>query len=149
MPSIERSIFVQGDPKKVYELAKDMPAFADYMQDVRSITVVERGENYAVTEWDVDVMGRSLRWTERDEFDDDSRVIRYRQTAGELSRFEGEWRFEEAGDGVQVRLLVDFELGIPMLGALLNPVLAKAVEENTDQLLRALRDRAAGNESGE
>lgn len=142
MPLIERSIFVQGDPGDVYELAKDFPAFVEHMPDVRSITVLERGENYAVTEWDVDVMGRSFRWTERDDFDDDARVIRFRQTAGELSRFEGEWRFEEAGDGVRVRLLVDFELGIPMLGALLNPVLAKAVEENTDKLLHALRERA-------
>jgi len=142
MPSIERSIFIPVDLKTVYELAKDLPAFVDYLPAVRSITVVERGNNYLVTDWDLDVAGRSYRWRERDEFHDYARAIRYRLVVGDLSRYEGEWRFDQAGDGVQVRLFVDFEVGVPMLGALLDPMFARGVEENKEQLLRALRERA-------
>lgn len=142
MPSIVREIVVQGEPRAVYELAKDFPAFAPYMPDVRSIQVVERGEASTVTAWDVAVMGRPFRWTERDEFDDEALVIRYRQIEGDLSKFEGEWHFAAVEDGVRVTLSVDFELGIPMLAALLNPVLIKAVQHNADQLLHALKERA-------
>src|SRR5690606_28850240 len=102
------------------------------------------GEGYTVTAWDVAVMGRAFRWTERDEFDDAARVIRYRQLSGDLAEFKGEWRFEDTDDGVRVVLSVEFELGIPMLAALLNPVLIKAVESNADQLLPAPGRRVAG-----
>jgi|LSQX01.3.fsa_nt_gb ribosome-associated toxin RatA of RatAB toxin-antitoxin module len=144
MPYVERSMVVRGAVDEVYELAKDFPAYAGHMPDVRSVTVKERGEGYTVTAWDVAVMGRAFRWTERDEFDDAARVIRYRQLSGDLAEFKGEWRFEDTDDGVRVVLSVEFELGIPMLAALLNPVLIKAVESNADQLLQALGRRVAG-----
>ena len=143
MPYIERSVVVAADPRTVYELAKDMESFPKYMPDVKEVQVVERGPGGMTTRWRVHVIGRDFRWTERDEFDDAVPVIRYKQIEGDVKKFEGEWRFIPVeGGGVRVELTVDAELGVPMLDALFNPVLKKAMEMNVDKMLQAIKERA-------
>lgn len=142
MPSTERSVIIKAPLERVYAIAKDFESFASYMPDVNSIVIQERGDGYTISAWDVSVVGRKFRWTERDEFDDENYRIRYQQVSGDLKKFEGEWRFEEVEDGVRVTLTVDFELGIPMLSSLFNPVLVKAVESNSDKMLQGIKQRA-------
>lgn len=126
----------------MYAIAKDMEAFPQFMPDVKSVKVLERGPNYTVTDWKVQIVGRQFQWQERDEFDDERYHIRYRQTGGDLKKFEGEWRFEETGDGVKITLTVDFDLGMPMLAGMINPILVKAVQMNSDKMLEAIKGRA-------
>lgn len=148
MPYIERSVVIAADPANVYELAKNMEAFPQYMPDVREVTVVEREERSMTTRWRVHVIGRDFRWTEHDEFDDEKPSIRYTQIEGDIKKFEGEWRFIPADEGgVRVELTCDAELGVPMLDSLFNPVLKKAMEMNIDKMLQGIKAQAEGGHS--
>ncbi len=143
VPYIERSITVVADPSKVYELAKNMEAFPQYMPDVREVTVIDRQESSMTTRWRVHVIGRDFRWTERDEFDDAKPSIRYTQIEGDIKKFEGEWRFIPLdNESVRVELTCDAELGVPMLDSLFNPVLKKAMEMNIDKMLQGIKSQA-------
>lgn len=146
MPSTERSVVVKADRQRVYEIAKDFESFASFMPDVNSIEIKERGDGYTVSAWEVGVVGRTIRWTERDEFDDENYRIRYKQISGDLGKFEGEWRFEEVDEGVQITLTVDFDLGVPMLASLFTPVLTKVVQSNSDKMLQGIKQRAEEKE---
>lgn len=143
MPYVERSILVRADAKRTYELAKHMEDFPTYMPDVKDVSVVSRESDGMTTKWHAHIIGKDFRWTERDRFDDDKPLITYKQTEGDVKKFEGEWRFIPEGDGqVRVELTCDAELGVPMFDALFNPVLKKAIEMNIDKMLRAIKEKA-------
>lgn len=141
LPFVERSLTMSAPPSEVFAVVQRFEEFPEFMPDVKSVKVLASGDDWQESEWKVQVVGRSLRWVERDEFDRESLRITYRLTEGDLKKFEGEWRFEEVPEGTRVVLTVDFDLGIPMLAALLDPVLVKAVEKNSDSMLQAIKKR--------
>lgn len=143
MPYVERSVLIAAEARRLYELAKEMESFPRYMPNVKEVTVIERSEGSTVTRWHVNIIGRDFRWTERDDFDEEKLLITYKQLEGDVKKFEGEWRFEEADDGkVRVVLSCDAELGVPMLNQMFNPVLKKALEMNVDKMLEAIKAQA-------
>ena len=144
MPYVERSIQVAADPKAVYTIAKEMESFPKFMPNVKEVVVVSREPQATITRWHVHVIGRDLRWTERDEFDEQAPAIRYKQLEGDIRKFEGEWRFLPEDGGCRVELTCDAELGVPMLDNLFNPVLKKAIEMNIDSMLSAIKEMAEG-----
>ncbi len=139
MPHVEVTEVVKGDPNQVYELAKDMESYPKFMEDVESVTVIERTAHSTITSWVTKLQGKTIKWKERDVFDDENRVISYCQTEGDLKKFEGKWTFEEVPEGCKVTLSVDFELGIPMLAGLVNPVATMTVRKNCQSMLQALK----------
>lgn len=141
MPFVERSVTVAAAPSEVFAVVKRFEEFPEFMPDVQSVQVLDAGDHWQESEWKVHVVGRSLRWVERDEFDEENLRITYRVKEGDLKKFEGEWRFEPVQEGTRVVLTVDFDLGIPMLAALLDPLLVKAVEKNSDSMLQAIKRR--------
>lgn len=142
MPIVETSMVAKTGLQTAYEITKDFESFASYMPNVNSIEIKERGEGYAISAWSISVLGRQLDWLERDEFDDANFRIRYKQIEGKLAKFQGAWWFEEIDEGVRISLSVDFDIGKPSLSTLLNPVLIKAIEDNSNKMLLAIKERA-------
>lgn len=141
MPYVECTEFVQGDARQAYEIAKNMEEYPKFMENLESVTVVERGPGYTITDWVSLVDGRVFKWQEKDIFDEEKMLITYKQTAGDLKKFEGQWSFTEEQDGTKITLTVDFEMGIPMLSALLNPILKKKLKSNCDAMLEAIKKK--------
>jgi coenzyme Q-binding protein COQ10 len=144
MPYVESTISVNADPAAVYEVAKDMESYPQFMKDVESITTLERHEHSTVTRWVTKLEGRTLKWTERDEFDDENLMIRYTQVEGDLKKFEGYWKFEPENGETKVTLTVDFEFGIPMVAALLHPIAKVKVRENCVMMLKGIKEKVEG-----
>lgn len=141
MPYIECSIEAQGEPREAYEIASKMEDYPKFMENLEYVRVVERGAGYTITDWSAKIDSRDFKWQEKDVFDPEKMVIAYKQTSGDLQKFEGEWRFEPTETGVKITLTVDFEMGIPMLASLLNPILKKKVKSNSDAMLEAIKNK--------
>lgn len=139
MPEVVRTIVIEGEPRAVYELAKDMEAYPDYMPDVESVKVVSRGVDTTVTEWVTDIDGTPFLWTEEDRFDDQSLRIDYALIEGDLDKFEGVWTFQERDGGTEVRLSVSYDFGLPELTELIGPTLHEKVEENCEMMLAGMK----------
>lgn len=144
MPLVEVRETIDGPPEEVYALVKDMEAYPRFMPALNEVRVLERGENWAITAWDTTLNGMSFKWRERDDFDETSFRIRYAQIDGDLKKFEGEWLVERAGGRSCVTLKVDFEFGVPMLSALLNPVAKVKLRQNGESMLKAIKERFEG-----
>lgn len=143
MPRVEVTRTVQAPADTVYRLCRDPESFPRFMSNVVSVTTRERGDGWAVTEWVTRLQGRTFRWTERDEYDDARRHITYRQTAGDLKRFEGEWLIAPEGEAAsRVTFVCEFEFGIPVVAALLNPVACLALRSNAEEMLAAIEAEA-------
>lgn len=126
------------DTKAIYALLQDMERFPSFMPDLVSVRALERGENRTVTAWEAKVDGLTLRWQEEDLFDEARLHISYRQTEGDLKRFEGAWQIVPIEGGARVELTADFDLGIPMIAPLVEPLLTRRIEENCRGMLCAV-----------
>ncbi len=139
MTFVTSSIQIDSSPAQVYDLAKNMERFSDYMPDVETVKVLEREANRTITEWTTNVEGIPINWKEEDTFNDDLATIDYRLIEGDLDKFEGSWSFESKDNGTYVTLTVDFDFGMPTLADLLGPVLKVKVQENSDMMLAGMK----------
>ncbi|HEB12630.1 MAG TPA: cyclase [Actinobacteria bacterium] len=144
MPVVTCNIQIDSSPRKVYDLAKNMERFSDYMPDVETVKVLERNGDRTITEWTTNIEGIPINWKEEDIFNDDLTTIDYRLIEGDLDKFEGSWSFEPKDGGTQVTLTVDFDFGMPTLADLLGPILKVKVQENSDMMLASMKKEIEG-----
>lgn len=144
MPSLEKIIYIKGDRKDVFELAKVMEDYPNFMPNLHSVKVLERSPNRTVSEWKAYVEDKYIEWTEEDIFDDDNTIIKFNLVGGDLDKFEGEWRFEEKDGGTNVVLTIEYEFGMPTLERLIGPTLHMKLEENIDLMLKYMKEKVEG-----
>jgi ribosome-associated toxin RatA of RatAB toxin-antitoxin module len=126
---------VGADPDGVFRMLADFPRYVELAPSVRSVTMSADRSRSA---WEVTFRDGLLRWTEADWYDPVARRIDFRQVAGDMDRFEGSWAVAEAPGGSAVTFTAVFDLGLPGLTAFLEPVAARALEENITELLQGL-----------
>mgnify|MGYP005958359897 FL=1 len=141
MPYVETKTVIKGEGSKIYEIISNMTAYPEFMKDLVSVEILERGEGYTVSHWVSNVDGRKIVWTEKDNFYPDELKITYCQTEGDLKKMEGEWNIVPCDGGCEVTLAVGFEFGIPMIAGLLNPILKKKVRENSENMLTSIKEQ--------
>jgi ribosome-associated toxin RatA of RatAB toxin-antitoxin module len=123
----------------VYELAKNVESFPEFMPDLESVRILERLNGDTVTEWVGVVQGRKIRWVEDDKWDDAAHSCRFRQREGDFTVYEGTWSFEAVPEGTRTNLAVEFEINIPLAGALLSNLLKMLMQRNLESMLQALK----------
>ena len=144
MPYTERKQIIKAPLEKVYELACNMEGYPNFMPDVQSVKVVQRGENSTITDWVTDIDGTEIMWNEEDHFDSANHIIEYKLLDGDLDKFEGQWRFVSCPEGTEVTLTCDFDFGIPELVHLIGDILIIKVGENCEMMLKGLKDQLEG-----
>jgi ribosome-associated toxin RatA of RatAB toxin-antitoxin module len=124
-------------PDDVFAAVTDIERFPALCDDVREVHVdLSDGEQQSA--WKVKFRGGTLEWIERDEPNRETRTMSFRQTAGDFKEFDGEWRVEPAGADSGVYFSARFDLGIPALRAVVEPIAAKSLRSNLSAVLRAL-----------
>jgi ribosome-associated toxin RatA of RatAB toxin-antitoxin module len=134
----------------VYARLCDFERYTEFACAVKSVRVTAAGNGTTTSRWEVLFRTGILRWTEEDRFDADARTIHFRQTEGDIDYFSGTWVVREDTNGNSVvQFSADFDLGIPTLASILEPIAERALRDNIQQigagLLRAAStaDRAA------
>jgi coenzyme Q-binding protein COQ10 len=135
------------DPQVVYSAAKRVERFPDVLTTLDSVKVLEDdGAGHTVSHWagtiHVGPLVRKVTWTERDEWDDSARCCTFKLLHGDMKEYSGEWTFTAMDGGCAVKLRVDFEMGIPMLGPLINRMVDQVMQQTCDELLEALEKLA-------
>ncbi|MEU0060984.1 SRPBCC family protein [Streptomyces sp. NPDC006334] len=142
MPHVEVNLQIKAPVEETWRAVTRLEDYAAYMENVESVTVRGEAHGKRLSEWSVLLKGSVLEWVEEDQLDESTRTMTFHQISGDLDRFSGYWRVDPQGsDASLVTFSVDFEIGIPLLADMLNPVAAKALRENSDQMLRAIERR--------
>lgn len=124
----------------VWDTVCEFELYPRYMADVVEIRFLERTEHEGLSSWRVLLNGSELTWDEKDYFTPPHRVD-FEQTDGDLEVFRGSWTLEESGDVVTVTLEIEFDLGIPSLAAVLDPIGVQAIHSNARSMLTAISER--------
>jgi uncharacterized membrane protein len=147
MPHIENSVLINAPLETVFAAARDQEIFPQFMPDVESVVIAERSADglRSVSEWVAVASDFKLkvRWTEEDLWDAATHTLRFKQLKGDYTAYSGTWRFGEETPGTTMfHSEIDYELEIPLIGALLKAVVARLMRDNTQKILEAIKSRA-------
>jgi ribosome-associated toxin RatA of RatAB toxin-antitoxin module len=118
-----------------YAALQDLERHVVVTEVVRSVRVEPTGENEQISHWDVQYRRGLLRWSQFDVYDVPRRRVTFSLRDGDPAELEGFWQVREAGDGCSVTFSCDFDLGIPGLGASLDPLAARILRETIERQL--------------
>lgn len=125
-------------PAEAYEVLSDFERYPELTHAVRSVTAVHGEDGTVTSEWEVYFRNGILRWTEADRLDESTLTIAFEQTDGDFDHFSGAWTVEPAGDGCTVRFSASFDLGMPSIAHIIDPIAELALRDNIAIILRGL-----------
>ena len=145
LPKVQSSIEINGAIEEVYALAKRIEEFPEFMQDVKSVKVLERSEDgcKTISEWVgiVKEFKTTIKWTEQDIWDDSAKTCVFSLVKGDYSKYSGVWHFVDLGGKTRFDSEIEVEYDVPMIGALIKGIIAKKMKENVDNMLAAVKQK--------
>ncbi len=145
MPEVKVDLTIDAPIETVWETVVDVESYQNTMDTVRWVKIVERRDKRVrCAAWSVLLKGSILEWEEEEHLDLAAHRIEFRQLRGDLEHFDGRWVLEAAGaERTTVLFEVVFEIGIPLLAEMLNPVAQRSLQENCTEMLRGIERRSS------
>jgi hypothetical protein len=140
MPTTTASIIIPLPIREVYEGSKDVEALLPHLPDAREITALERGPTRSVTRFVFSAIGKKFVYTEEEDWDDATFYNHFRQREGDLDKYEGQYLYKEVPGGTEFTIVLDWELTLPLIGALLNKMIAKIFENQVIALTKGVKE---------
>jgi ribosome-associated toxin RatA of RatAB toxin-antitoxin module len=147
MPKVTINQDIRAPIERVWNTVLDVESYEESMDNVRWVRLVGPDDKHTRrAEWSVLLKGSILEWEEEERLDHGAHKVVFKQLRGDLEFFDGYWTLEELGrHETRAHFEVEFEIGIPMLAEMLNPVAQRALEENGVEMLRGLERSVAGD----
>jgi len=144
MPEVDLDLDIQTSIATVWEAVLDIERYPDLMTNVVSVKIEEwETPTSRRSQWAMIIKGATLVWRDREFIDHDEHTVNFTQVSGDLERFEGAWELTaKEAELTRVRLTISFEIGIPLLAGMLNPVAQRALYGNAREMLEGVQARA-------
>lgn len=144
MPVVSLDLDIRASLDTVWAAVLDIERYPALMTNVVSV-VIEEWEEPTIrrTEWAMIIKGATLVWRDREWLHHDDHRVVFSQVSGDLESFEGAWIVERKDVALtRVRLTISFEIGIPLLAAMLNPIAQRALNDNCVEMLKGVETLA-------
>lgn len=152
MARVELETVIHAPLETVYAIARDVEAFPQFMPDVKSVKILEKSADGSrtLTEWVAyaSQLKLQVKWTEEDIWDDANHTCRFRQVKGDYDQMEGLWEFLPHPEGTLFRSTLDYELRVPLLGAIVQKVVHHLVTQNLKGILEGVKAQAEAKARG-
>ena len=91
-----------------------------------------------MSSWETNFRNGILRWSEIDVLDPATLTIAFQQTEGDIDLFLGHWKVKPFGEGAVIDFFAQFDMGMPSLSHILDPIAEQALRENIIAILQGL-----------
>ena len=147
MGLVHSTIDLSVDASTAFRIATSVDAFPAFMPDVKSVRVLERRDDgYARVEWvghvSLGSIDRDIKWVEDEWWDAETLKCKFKLVEGDYKKYSGTWDISPTDRGSRIILTVDFDLGLPLIGPLINKLLDKIMKDNLDGMLKAIKIQA-------
>nr|WP_241778114.1 SRPBCC family protein [Streptomyces sp. CT34] len=132
-----------AQPKKVFDSLSDFASFPRHSEVVHSVTLEHGSDHDRISAWEVAFAGGILKWRERDRLDEARLRIDFELIDGDLFALAGGWSIVPIPEGSAVRFGARFDLGVPGMADLLEPVADQAMTDTVTKLLHGVFGRNA------
>ena len=140
MGKVNDVITIQQSVNKVFLGAQNIEELAKFLPDLQEVKVLEKNNNEVDSFWKGSFQGREVKWTERDIWDEVNKECRFFILEGDFKVYQGIWKFITLSDTeTKVELEIEYDLGLPLVGTLINTFLKKKMLENAQAMLKALK----------
>jgi len=147
MPKIEIETIIQASPENVFRRAQEIERYPEFASELLEVKVLSREGNTVRSRWvgiaELGPITRKVSWEEIDVWDEERLECRFELSSGDMKSYNGVWKFERNADGLtHCSLTVDYELGIPLLGQLMEKLIHEKVTEVARAILSAVKKLA-------
>jgi len=148
MGLVKAQVVVDATREIVFEMARRVEDYPDFMPDVEEVSVLERDDKtgFAKVKWiakvEIGSISKKVRWVEEERWNTKELKGDFNQLEGDYKFYDGSWSFGTTVDGkTALTLEVDFDLGLPLVGPLINKLLDKLMLNNIQGMLNAIKKR--------
>ncbi|MFF3376934.1 SRPBCC family protein [Streptomyces sp. NPDC002680] len=129
--------------RQAYELICDFRRYPELTDKVDEVVVhPPEADGSLRSDWSVIFRNGLMRWSERDRFVPETLTVEFDQIKGDFEVFQGSWVCEEREEeGTVVTFRSGFDLGIPSLAEILDPVAESTLRDNILRILEGLMGR--------
>lgn len=127
----------------VFDRICDFTRYTEYTDAVREVTVTRSFDGHLQSNWSVHFRNGLLCWSERDRIDPRDRTITFEQLDGDFAQLSGSWTVAPVGKDVRVVFTSTFDLGMPSLAAIIDPIAERTLRDNMESLLHGLLGASA------
>jgi hypothetical protein len=139
MPLVRvRAVVAHADPREALRLVTDYRRWPQASESVRSVVVDDQGDGTDVSSWEVVFRGGLMKWSERDRLQLDEGRQTFTLIEGDPSGFAGSWTVRSCDVGCALTMDADFDLGMPSLSHVLDPIAIEALEDAVADVIRGL-----------
>ena len=146
MPRIEQSVTINAPVDRVYEIARDVESFPEFMEDLQSLTVKERSDdgNRTVTDWVglIREFKMTVKWTQEDLWNPSTHRDEFRLIKGDMDSMSGYWQFTEENGATRFDSVTEYEYNVPLIGPMIKALIKKKMAQNLDATMQAIKSRA-------
>jgi ribosome-associated toxin RatA of RatAB toxin-antitoxin module len=144
LPNVELTLDIAAPAERVWAAVIDIERYPQSMKNVRWVEIREEIDaDHRRSAWSIVLKGSILEWEEREHLDHEARVMSFHQLSGDLDVFDGRWVVQERHETLTtVSFDVTFEIGIPLLAEMLNPVAVRSLRENSIDMLHGVERQA-------
>lgn len=125
-------------PAEIYSTLSDFNLYPEKSKEVRSVKIEMQSDGQMISSWETNFRGGILRWVEQDFFDPEAGTIGFVQTEGDIDHFSGQWKIEEHNNGGLIRFTAQFDMGMPSLSKIIDPIAEQALRENIQAIIEGL-----------
>ncbi len=126
------------DPTYAYKRIAAFEEYPAHSSAVRGVQILDRTSDTVMSSWEVNFRRGILCWTERATFYPADNRINFEEIDGDVDEFAGHWQVIAVTDGAEVNFHVDFQVGIPTLEHILDPIAEDALIENISSIIVGL-----------
>ena len=126
---------------RAYAVMTEMERYPAYMDSVSAVEVLERRGDKIVARWDASIDGAPIRWVQLVHCDETLRQMVFSAQEGDFDVFKGYWSVSEKPECVQLNLVIEYRLGIPVIEEVLGPILKEKVAANSTAMLAAIAEQ--------
>ena len=135
MPAVTVRVSTGLEPDDAFDRIRRFERYPELTTAVQEVALEPAAADGSVlSRWTVHFRNGLLRWTERDSFVPATRTVVFEQVKGDFAVFTGSWRVLPG----EVVFTAEFDLGIPTLAPILDPVASSALRSNILLILAGL-----------
>ena len=141
MPYVHVENTISSDINSVWNIVSKIEDYPQVMPSVNSVQVEKEEGHVSVSHWNVSLRESIMCWTEKDIQDPKNYRIDFEQTDGDLAEFKGHWQLKTDPSDTNktiASLAIEFDIGIPALEDILNPIAIDALHENSNSMLNSI-----------
>jgi ribosome-associated toxin RatA of RatAB toxin-antitoxin module len=124
--------------RDLFPLLCDMEQYPKSSEAILSLTVAPSGNGSSISTWKVKFGPGVATWSEEDWVDPVATTIRFKRLSGDIENFAGAWSLRDDEKGCTVQFAADFDIGLPALSSIIEPMVETALRHNVTAILTGI-----------